>query len=131
MLNKLAALPNFKTITSGHEMSIVHLFTALQRAHNTAAEVAGHLTFLGCTLHPEQFTFILKHSVCPLIQISVPAGLSDPTRLQFQHPALTEKERFKEKVINDVLPLSHHPKLGDLPPKDPTHCLATAIHCTI
>ena len=30
MLNKLAALPNFKMIKSGHKMSIVQLFTALQ-----------------------------------------------------------------------------------------------------
>ena len=108
MLNKLAALPDFKTIKSGHEMSIVQLFTALQRAHNMTAEVAGHLTFLGCTLNPEQFTYILKHSVHPLIQISIPAGLSDPTRLQFKHPALTKEERFEEKAINDVLSLPHH-----------------------
>ena len=92
ILNKLAALSNFKTIKSGHEMSIVQLFTALQQAHNTAAEFAGHLAFLGHTLQPEQFSFILKHSVRSLIQISVPAGLSDPTRLQFKHPALTEEE---------------------------------------
>ena len=111
-------------------MSIVQLFTALQRAHYMAAEVTGHLTFLGCTLHPEQFTFILKHSVHPLIQISIPAGLSDPTRLQFEYSALTEEERFEEKAINDVFPLPHHLKLEDLPPKDPTHCLAT-IHYKI
>ena len=30
MLNKLATLPNFKTIKSGHKMSIVQLFMALQ-----------------------------------------------------------------------------------------------------
>ena len=131
MLNKLANLPKFKTIKSGHKMTIAQLFTALQKANNMATEVMDHLTFLGHTLHPEQFTSTLKHSVCPLFQISVPAGLSDPTRLKFEHPALTEKERFEEKVINDVLPLPHHPKLEDLPPKDPTHCLATAVHYTI
>ena len=43
ILNKLAALPNFKTIKREHEMSSVQLFTALQRVYNTAAEVAGHL----------------------------------------------------------------------------------------
>ena len=128
MLNKLATLPNFKTIKSGHEMSIVQLFTTLQQAHNTVAEVAGHLVFLGCILQPKQFSFILKHSVRPLIQISVPADLSNPTCLQFEHPALTEEEWFEVKAINSVLPMLHHPKLGDLPPKDATHCLATAVH---
>ena len=105
MLNKLATLPNFKPFKSGHEMSIVQLFMALQHMHNTAAEVAGHLTFLGHTLHPDQFSFILKHSVRPLIQLSVPAGLSGPTHLQFEH--LTEEECFEEKAINSVLPMPH------------------------
>ena len=76
MLNKLAQLPNFNPFKSGHEKSIVQLCVTLQHAHNTAAEVAGHLTFLGWTLHPDQFNFILKHSVHPLIQISVCKGRS-------------------------------------------------------
>ena len=125
MLNKLATLPNFK---SGHQMSIVQLFMALQHAHNTVAEVTGHLAFLGCTLHPDQFSFILKHSVRPLIQLSVLAGLSDPTCLQFEHPVLMEEEQFKGKAIYSVLPMPHHPDVEKLPPKDPTCCLAGAVH---
>ena len=128
VLNKLAKLPKFKSFKSGHEKSIVQLCVALQHAHNTAAEVAGHLAFQGHTLHPDQFNFILKHSVHPLVQLSVPAGLSDPTHLQFQHPALTEEECFEEKAINSVLPMPHHPDLEKLPQKDPTHCLAAAVH---
>ena len=128
MLNKLATLPNFKPFKSGHEMSIVQLFMALQCAHNTAAKVAGHLAFLGCTLQLDQFSFILKHSVRPLAQLSVPAGLSDPTHLQFEHPALTEEECFEEKAINSVLPMPHHPELKKLPLKDPMRCLAGAVH---
>ena len=100
-------------------MSIVQLFTALQQIHNTAAEVMGHLAFLGHTLDPEQFSFIFKHSVRPLIQLFVPVGLSDLTYLQFEHPALTEEEQFEEKAINSMLPMPHHPKLMDLPPKIP------------
>ena len=92
MLNKLAALPNFKTIKSGQEMSIIQLFPTLQQAHNTVAKVAGHLTLLDHTLDPEQFSFILKHSVRLLIQLFIHVGLSDPTHLQFEHPALTEEE---------------------------------------
>ena len=58
----------------------------------------------------------------------MPAGLSDPTCLQFKHPALMEEEWFEEKAINSMLPMPHNPKLGDLPPKDATHCLAAAVH---
>ena len=125
MLNKLAQLPNFKPFKSGHEKSIVQLCVALQHAHNMAAEVAGHLIFLGCTLHPDQFSFILKHSVHLLMQISVPPGLSNHTHLQFEHPALSEEERFEEKAM---LPMPHHPDLEKLTPKDPTHWLAVAVH---
>ena len=56
MLNKLAQVPNFKPFKSGHEKSIMQLCVTLQYTHNTAAEDAGHLIFLGHTLHPDQFT---------------------------------------------------------------------------
>ena len=62
------------------------------------------------------------------MQISVPPGLSNPTRLQFEHPALSEEEHFEEKAINSVLLMLHHPDLEKLPPKDPTCCLAVAVH---
>ena len=39
-----------------------------------------------------------------------------------------EEEWFEGKAINSVLPMLHHPKLGDLPPKDGTCCLAAAVH---
>ena len=47
MLNRLEKLPGFKKYEDGEEMAIMQLFYALQWAHNTAAEVAGHLAFLG------------------------------------------------------------------------------------
>ena len=56
-------------------LAIVQLFYALQWAHNTAAEVAGHLAILGRTLSPDQFSFILKHLVRPLIQFNIPPSL--------------------------------------------------------
>ena len=61
-------------------MAIVQLFYVLQRAHNTAAEVMGHLAFLGRTLSSDQFTFILKHSVRPLIQFNISPPPSLPPR---------------------------------------------------
>ena len=64
-LNHLDKLPNFKTFKDGEEMTIVQLFASLQKAHNTVAEVTSHLTFLSRTLQPEQFSFILKHSLRP------------------------------------------------------------------
>ena len=70
MLNKLAQLPNFKPFKRGQEKSIVQLCVTLQCTHNMAAEVVGYLIFLGRTLHPDQFSFILKHCLPPHANIS-------------------------------------------------------------
>ena len=72
MLNRLEKLPGFQKYKDGEETAIVQLFYALQRAHNTAAEVTGHSAFLGRTLSPDQLTFILKHSVRPFLQFNIP-----------------------------------------------------------
>ena len=50
-MNKLEALPSFKKFKNGEEFTITELFHCLQCAHNAAAETAGHLAFLGHTLH--------------------------------------------------------------------------------
>ena len=63
MVNKLRDLPNFSSIKAHHKAKICNLFETLQRAHNEAALVAGHVTALGRLLDPEQFTYLLKHSL--------------------------------------------------------------------
>ena len=56
----------------------------LQTAHATIADAAGSLASLGCRLHPHQFQFLLKHSICPLIQLQIPAHLCHPGELRFE-----------------------------------------------
>ena len=80
-MNKLEALPNFKKFKNGEEITITELFCCLQCAHNAAAETAGHLAFLGCTLQADMFSFILKHSMCPLVQLQIPPRLCHPGEL--------------------------------------------------
>ena len=79
VLNHLEALPGFKKFEGGERSAISELFSSLQSAHNASTEVAGHLAVLARTLQPSQFEFILKHSVCPLIQFEVPPGVCNPT----------------------------------------------------
>ena len=79
-------------------------------------------------LDPQQFQFILKHSLCPLVQLQVPAGLCHPGELQFAKPNLSSNELFEQQVVNNVLPHPYHPKLETVAPKHPTRALATAIH---
>ena len=63
MVNKLSDLPNFSSIKAHHKTKLCNLFETLQRAHNEAALVAGHVATLGRLLDPEQFTYLLKHSL--------------------------------------------------------------------
>ena len=93
-MNKLEALPNFKKFENGEEFAITELFRCLQCAHNVAAETAGHLAFLGYTLSTDQFSFILKHSVHPLIQLQIPPHLCQPRELCFAKADLTPEEGY-------------------------------------
>ena len=65
-LNRLAALPNFRDIEGADREEVCELFHSLQTAHATIADT---LASLGRRLHPNQFQFLLKHSIHPLIQL--------------------------------------------------------------
>ena len=128
-LSHLAALLNFESIKGDDRVAICELIDSLQTAHNAAADVAGHLTTLGRTLDPQQFQFILKHSLCPLIQLQVPAGLCHQGELQFAKPNLSSDKHFEQWVVNNVPPPHpYHPNLEKVASKHPTRVLATAIH---
>ena len=128
MLNRLEKLSGFKKYEDSEEMAIVQLFYALQQAHNTAAEVMGHLSFLGRTLFPDQFSFILKQLVRPLIQFNIPPYLCHPGELTFVKADLTPDEAFEQQAVNKMLPKPYLPKLQKVENKHTTLCLATAVH---
>ena len=131
MINKLQYLPNFNSIKAADKTKIVDLFDTFQRVHNEAAKVVGDVAALGRTLDPKQFTFLLKHSLRPLVQIAVPPRLIDPTHLQFEHANLKEEVKLEETVINLILPLLNHLKLVEYEAKDATRCLVAAVHYVI
>ena len=96
--------------------------------HTTIADIAGTLATLGRTLDPNQFQFLLKHSVRPLVQLQVPAHLCHPGELKFAKEHLTDDELYEQHGVNTVLPRPHHPNLDQVPAKHPTRTLAGAIH---
>ena len=65
VLNRLAALPNFKDIEGADREEVCELFDSLQTAHATIADAAGSLASLGHRLHPHQFQFLLKPPFAP------------------------------------------------------------------
>ena len=130
-MNKLEALPNFRTFKNGEEFAITELFHCLHSVHIAATETAGHLAFLGCTPQVDQFSFILKHSMHPLVQLQIRPRLCHPGELKFTKAELTPEEAYEQKGVNTVLPCPHHPKLDGVDAKHPTCCLTAAVHYTL
>ena len=64
-LKRLAALPNFTDIKDADRKEVCDLFDSLQTAHAAIADAASTLASVGQRLHPHQFQFLLKHSMCP------------------------------------------------------------------
>ena len=91
VMNQREALPGFKKFEGVEKFTIAKLFRHLQRAHNASAEMAGHLAFLARTLQPNQFEFILKHSVHPLVQFNIPPHLCNPRQLHFARTNLSPR----------------------------------------
>ena len=128
MLNRLAALPNFTDIEGADREEVCDPFDSLQTAHAAIADAAGILASLGQRLHPHQFQFLLKHSICPLIQLQIPTHLCHPGELRFKKQQLSNDELYEQHCVNTLLPRPHHPDLDSIPPKHPTRALAAAIH---
>ena len=107
---------------------VCELFHSLQTVHTTIPDIAGTLATLGRTLDPNQFQFLLKHSVHPLVQLQVPAHLCHRSELKFAKEHLTDDELYEQRGVNTVLPRLHHPDLDQVPAKHPTTALAGTIH---
>ena len=121
-------LPNFTDIKGADRKEVCNLFDSLQTAHAAIADAASILASLGQRLHPHQFQFLLKHSMCPLIQLQIPAHLCHPDELRFRKQQLSNDELYEQCCVNTLLPRPHHLDLDSIPPKHPTRALAAAIH---
>ena len=111
--------------------NITGLFAALQMCHENCTNMAGHLVQRGSTLTPKQYTYIMKHSLYLLVQISLPPHLCSLADLKFSKLHLTPQETKEEIGINECLTRPFHPVLAVLPPKHPTRCLAAIIHTVL
>ena len=113
------------------QQAVTHLFSHLQDAHNHMSQVAQAVVQLSKVSLPEQFTFVLKLAVRPIIQLKIPPHLSAPTELKFEKERLTQEETVEEYCCNLILPQPFHPKFSAVPFKHPTRCLAAAAHFLI
>ena len=126
-MNRLTTLPNVTDIEGADREVVCDLFDLLQTAHAAIADASSILASLGQRLHPNQFQFLLKHSMHPLIQLQIPAHLCHLGELRFVKQQLTNNELYEQCCVKTLLPRPHHPDLDSIPPKHPTRALAAAI----
>ena len=122
---------NITPFDKAGQQAITHLFSHLQDAHNHISQVAQAVVQLSKVSSPEQFTFVLKLAVRPIIQLKIPPHLSAPTELKFEKERLTQEETTEEYCCNLILPRPFHPKFSGISFKHPTRCLAAAAHFLI
>ena len=127
-LNRLAAPLNFEAITGDNREAVCDLFNSLQMAQSANADISDILATLSQRLDPNQFQFLLKHPIHPLVQLQVLACLCNPAELKFTKQHLTDDKLYKQRCVNTVLPRPHHLDLDNIPSKHPTRALAGAIH---
>ena len=113
------------------QQTVTRLFSHLQDAHNHMSQVAQAVVQLSKVSSPEQFTFVLKLAVRPIIQLKIPPHLPAPTDLKFKKERLTQEETTGEYCCNLILPHPFHPKFAAISFKHPTRCLAAAAHFLI
>ena len=129
--SKMRLDENITSFDKAGQQAITHLFSHLQDAHNHMSQVAQAVVQLSKVSSPEQFTFVLKLAVRPIIQLKIPPHLSAPTELKFEKERLTQEETTEEYCCNLILPQPFHPKLSGISFKHPTRCLAAAAHFLI
>ena len=64
---KMCLQENITSFDKAGQEAITHLFSHLQDAHNHMAQVAQAVVKLSKVFSPEQFTFVLKLAVRPII----------------------------------------------------------------
>ena len=116
---KLAEIKDMEELDERSVKSITGLFITLQMCHENSTKMAGHLVQLDSTLTPKQYTYIMKHSLCPLIQLSLSSHLCSPADLKFSKLHLTPEEIG----VNQCLSRPFHLALAVLALKHPTPTL--------
>ena len=101
-IHKLKKLEDFGDFSKKVIKSLMAMFAQLQLCHENLAKLARHMVELSKTLEPAQFTYIMKHSLRPLVQLSIPPLLCSPAKLKFNKICLTYKDKRRKGSKPDV-----------------------------
>ena len=73
---------DMKPLNDASRKTVVTLFMSLQEVHDNLAKVTGSIARLVQIATPDQFSFLMKLAVRPLIQLCIPPNLCSPTELK-------------------------------------------------
>ena len=104
------------------------LWSNSSHASNMFKKEAKAVTQLSTVSTPEQFCFIMRLVVSPLIQLQIPLQLASPANWNFAKEHLTEEATLEEEGANQMLPWPFHPKLAEVDKKHPTRCVTAVVH---
>ena len=74
-------IDNLEPLTDDQRMQISELFDDMEVAHEPLAHSCSSLSILSRTLTSRQLLLLLKASIRPLVQLNIPPGLFEETRL--------------------------------------------------
>ena len=103
-IHKLKKLEDFGDFSKEATISLIAMSAQLQLCQENSAKLAGHMVELSKTPEPAQFTYVMKHSLRPLVQLSIPPCLCSPTELEFNKLHLTPAETKEKRAVNPMLP---------------------------
>ena len=95
ILTRLVHEANHKAVNDAGQKVVVELFSQLSDAHDNLSKVTKLISKLGQITTPEQFSFVLKLAVRPLIQLKIPL----PTYVHLGTCVLPKKDLHKKNVL--------------------------------
>ena len=130
-LQELAHKQSTPVLSDEGQATMVQIFTNLQFTCEYSAKVAKAVAQFRTVAKPEQFGFIMRRAVRPLIQLQIPPQLASPANWNFRKERLTKEQTLEEQGVNQMLPWPFHPKLVAIDEKHLTRCIAVAVHWLI
>ena len=109
VLTRLVHEVNHKALNDASQKVVVELFSQLSDAYDNLSKVAKSISKLGQITTPEQFSFVLKLAMRPLIQLKIPPP---PTYVQLGTCVLPKKDLHKKNVSRKCVSTKSSPNLS-------------------
>ena len=116
---------NLESLTDDQRMQISELFDDMEVAHEHLARSCTSLNILSRTLTSHQLLLLLKARIRPLVQLNIPPGLFEETRLGQERMELPEEQNKQVRLM--MIPIASSGRLVQERPNSMTQLLAATM----